>query len=139
MSESLPNQEYTKLARAYADNMAHLTLTDKAHIRGLCEIVEMLQDRNSELEGVQPSALKEKLRSAEEYMARLETENAALRERQITADHPLIRFLLGEDEYEGRWFGDCEDRGRYKARYWWRSHLRALLKIAPQQPSPGGE
>jgi len=61
---------------------------------------------------------------------------AALTEptRKELRDHPLFKFLLGEGEYKGMQFGDHVMHGRYKARYWWRTDLRELLKanVAPQ-------
>lgn len=38
----------------------------------------------------------------------------------------VVRFLLGEAELDGRWFGDdppTTAKGQPKP-YWWRSHLR---------------
>lgn len=39
----------------------------------------------------------------------------------------VVRFLLGEGQLEGRWFGDkspTTEKGRPRP-YWWRVHLRA--------------
>lgn len=39
----------------------------------------------------------------------------------------IVAYLLGEGELDGKWFGDPDVplvAGKYKARYWWRSHLR---------------
>jgi hypothetical protein len=39
----------------------------------------------------------------------------------------IVAYLLGEGELDGKWFGDPDVpmvAGKYKARYWWRTHLR---------------
>lgn len=50
------------------------------------------------------------------------------------AAHLAIRWALGEAaDHNGHWFGNhVTESGRPKA-YWWRTHLRNLSRLPPQQ------
>lgn len=37
----------------------------------------------------------------------------------------VIRFLLGEDSLDGRWYGD--EPGDQRPSFWWRTHLRKTI------------
>lgn len=50
----------------------------------------------------------------------------------VTDQHPVIKFVLGEGELDGYWFG--EDRPDRRGHYWWRTDLRAALSAAPTPP-----
>lgn len=46
----------------------------------------------------------------------------------VPREHPVFKFLLGEGELEGCWYGD-PFIGRKP--YWWREHLREALATSP--------
>lgn len=43
----------------------------------------------------------------------------------VTISRELYDFLLGQGPLDGMHFGDHQMRGKYKAQFWWRKHLRA--------------
>lgn len=46
--------------------------------------------------------------------------------QQIREFDQLVKFLLGEDTFQGKFFDEAVYYGRTRARYWWRSNLRRL-------------
>jgi len=53
-------------------------------------------------------------------------------------DNTILKFLLGEGELEGVWFGDKHPN--YVGSFWWRYHLREYLEQAQlQQPVVSGK
>lgn len=41
-------------------------------------------------------------------------------------DDRIIKFLLGECDYDGKWFGELHDDR--KGAFWWRTYLRKYLE-----------
>lgn len=48
-------------------------------------------------------------------------------------DNTILKFLLGEGDIDGVWYGDKHPA--YTGNFWWRNHLRQYLESAQlQQP-----